>query len=85
MQLSQSTLLALFIIWGIPLGWFRSKFRKIVYKTDSWLINIQPYFWQELRGLFGNLYPNNHQYVKVRNGYRLYLIIYAALAWVALF
>ena len=49
----------LFVIWGLPLGYYRSKFRKIVYQTDSWLINIKPLFLKEIKGLFGNIYPEN--------------------------
>ena len=39
----------LFVAWGIPLSYYRSKFRKIVYQTDSWLINIKPLFWKEIK------------------------------------
>ena len=38
----------LLIIWGIPSTFFRSKFRKIVYQTDDWKINIKPLFIKEL-------------------------------------
>ena len=69
----------LFVVWGFPLGYYRSKFRKIVYETDSWTINIKPLFWKELKGLFGNLYPENLQYKKSRNFYFFYLSIYMLL------
>ena len=71
--------LILFIAWGLPLTYYRSKFRKIVYQTDSWTINIKPYFWKELKALFGNMYPDNANYLKLRNFYRFYLIIYLLL------
>lgn len=71
--------LILFIGWGLPLTLYRSKFRKIVYQTDSWTINIKPYFWKELKALFGNMYPENGKYLKFRNFYRLYLFIYLLL------
>ncbi|MDO9254399.1 MAG: peroxiredoxin [Bacteroidales bacterium] len=71
--------LILFIAWGLPLTFYRSKFRKIVYQTDSWTINIKPYFWKELKALFGNLYPDDKNYLKFRNFYRFYLIIYLLL------
>jgi len=71
--------LILFIVWGLPLTFYRSKFRKIVYQTDSWTINIKPYFWKELKALFGNMYPDNRNYLKMRNFYRFYLIIYLLL------
>ncbi len=71
--------LILFVVWGLPLGFYRSKFRKIVYQTDSWVINIKPVFWKELRGLFGNIYPENMAYRKFRNFYLFYLAIYTVL------
>ena len=71
--------LILFILWGLPLTFYRSKFRKIVYQTDSWTINIKPYFMKELKALFGNMYPGNRNYLKFRNFYRFYLIIYLLL------
>ncbi len=71
--------LILFFGWGLPLTYYRSKFRKMVYKTDSWTINIKPWFGKELKALFGNLYPDNREYLKLRNFYRFYLIIYLIL------
>ncbi|MFT7032611.1 MAG: hypothetical protein ACJA2S_001112 [Cyclobacteriaceae bacterium] len=68
-----------FIVWGLPLSIYRSKFRKIVYGTDSWTINIKPYFVKELKALFGNIFPENSEYIKMRNFYRLYLLIYTCL------
>jgi peroxiredoxin Q/BCP len=67
------------VAWGLPLSIYRSKFRKIVYQTDSWIINIKPVFLKEIKGLFGNIYPDNHAYHKFRNFYRLYLGIYFVL------
>ncbi len=69
----------LFIVWGLPLTYYRSKFRKIVYRTDSWIINIKPYFLKELKALFGNMYPENLNYLKLRNFYRFYLSVYLLL------
>ena len=71
--------LILFVAWGLPLGYYRSKFRKQVYQTDSWTINFKPVFIKEIRGLFGNIYPENQPYHKFRNFYRLYLGIYFVL------
>lgn len=67
------------LIWSIPSTYFRSKFRKIVYQTDDWKINIQPLFKKEMIGLFGNMYPDNKDYLKTRDYYRIYLVIYIAL------
>ena len=71
--------LILFFAWGLPLTFYRSKFRKIVYQTDSWTINIKPYFGKELKALFGTMYPDNRNYLKLRNFYRFYLVIYLLL------
>lgn len=77
--LSENIWLIIFFIWGLPLSYYRSNFRKIVYQTDSWFINIKPLFIIELKGLFGNLYPANQHYKKARNFYRFYLLIYLVL------
>jgi len=72
-------ILIVLIIWGIPSTYFRSKFRKIVYQTDDWTINIKPLFNKEIIGLFSNMYPDNKDYLKIRNYYRIYLIVYLIL------
>ena len=85
MQLNKHIWLILFIVWGLPLTYYRSKFRKIVYKTDSWLINIKPLFIKEIKALTGTLYPDNKKYLKFRNFYRFYLLIYLVLFTIYLF
>ena len=72
-------ILIILIIWGIPSTYFRSKFRKIVYQTDDWKINIKPLFKKEIIGLFRNMYPGNKDYLKTRNYYRVYLVVYLIL------
>lgn len=79
MLLIKNIWLILFIAWGLPLTFYRSRFRKIVYQTDSWTINFKPYFMKELRALFGNMYPDKINYLKFRNFYRFYLTIYLLL------
>lgn len=79
MEITKHIWLILFIVWGLPLSIYRSKFRKIVYDTNSWTINIKPLFFKELRALFGNIYPDNIQYIKFRNFYRFYLSVYILL------
>lgn len=69
----------LFFVWGLPLGYYRSKFRKKVYQTDHWIINIKPVFLKETKALLGNIFPDDIDYIKLRNFYRLYLIIYFIL------
>ena len=77
--MGKTLLLIILFVWGIPSTYFRNKFRKIVYKTDDWKINIKPLFKKELIGLFSNLYPSNKEYIKTRYYYRIYLFIYMML------
>ncbi len=77
--LTHNIWLILFVIWGIPLTWFRSKFRKLVYQTDSWIINIKPLFMKEIKALFGNIFPGDKKYLRIRNNYRIYLFVYLLL------
>ena len=72
-------LFILLILWGIPSTFFRSKFRKRVYQTEDWKINIKPLFTREIKGLLFTLYPEDMTYIKLRNQYRLYLLVYLIL------
>ena len=72
-------LLILLILWGILLILYRCKFRKIVYRTDSWTINIKPIFGKEIKAVFGNIFPYDKKYIRMRNVYRIYLLVYLML------
>jgi peroxiredoxin Q/BCP len=71
--------LIVMLAWGFPLTIYRSRFRKLVYQTESWTINIKPVFLKEMKALFGNYYPENRNYLKFRNFYRFYLVVYIIL------
>jgi peroxiredoxin Q/BCP len=71
--------LILFLIWGFPLSFYRSKFRKLVYNTTDWKINIKPVFGKEIKVLFGISEVSSDVIKKNRNFYRVYLIIYILL------
>jgi hypothetical protein len=75
----KNLILIILILWGIPSTYFRSKFRKIIYETNDWKINIKPLFKKELIGLFSKISSKNKNYIKTRNNYRIYLIIYGIL------
>lgn len=78
--MSQKTiLLILLFIWGFPSTYFRNNFRKIVYQTNDWKINIKPIFVKEIKGLLFNLFPENKKYIRSRKYYRIYLVIYIIL------
>ena len=72
----QNILFVALLIWGIPSTYFRNQFRKIVYATDDWKINIKPVFIKELKALFINVFPEDSEYIKIRNYYRVYLVVY---------
>jgi thioredoxin-dependent peroxiredoxin len=85
MQWLENIWLILFMVWGLPLGYYRSRFRKTVYQTDRWLINIKPVFIREIKGLLGNIYPDNTLYIRQRNFYRFYLSVYFILFFLYFF
>jgi len=77
--ISLNSWMLLFIAWGLPLTYYRSRFRKMVYQTGHWSINFKPLSGLELCGLFGNLFPDHPEYLKKRNFYRFYLLVYFTL------
>ncbi len=79
MKSAENIWLLFFLIWSLPVFMYRSTFRKEVYRTRSWFINIKPLFTKELKALFGNLYPYDKTYLRKRNLYRFYLLIYLVL------
>ena len=70
-------LFVIFSLYTIHFMKLRYEFRSIVYETDDWKINIKPLFKKEIIGLIYNLYPENKDYIKTRNNYRIYLFIYS--------
>ena len=54
---TKTIILIVLFIWGIPSSFIRSKFRKIVYQTNDWKINIKPLFVKEIIALFSNMFP----------------------------
>jgi len=77
--------IAAFIIWSFPLTYFRSRFRKMVYKTDSWLINIKPVFWEEIKVLFGYHNRKDTSDLRLIDFYRFYLIVYFFILTIIIF
>jgi peroxiredoxin Q/BCP len=73
---SKTILLIVLFVWGIPSSFIRSKFRKIVYQTNHWTINIKPLFIKEIIALFSNMFPENSDYIKTRNYLLIYLVIF---------
>ena len=67
------------IVWGLPAMQLRSQFRKIVYNTNDWKINIKPVFVKEFKALFSNALITDPKEVRIRNRYRFYLLVYLIL------
>ena len=67
------------LIWGLPAMQLRSQFRKMVYQTDDWKINIKPLFTKELKALFFNDFLSKPEEIRVRTKYRVYLFVYLIL------
>ena len=63
----KNLILFILILWGIPSAYFRSRFRKIIYETDDWKINIKLLFKKELIGLLSKTSSKNKDYIKTRN------------------
>lgn len=80
-MLERNHLLILLLLWGVPFTYFRSLFRKKVYQTDDWTINIKPVFLREIKALFVNLYPKDKTFNRLRFFYLFYLIVYLVLAY----
>jgi peroxiredoxin Q/BCP len=64
--------LILFVLLTIPLVYYKFKFRNILNKTVGWTVFFRPSTWNEMKAFFGNTYPDNENYLKVRNLYRFY-------------
>lgn len=79
MSAAENLFLIMFMLWSVPLFSYRGRFRKMVYRTESWTINFKPVFGKELKALFGNIYPYDKEYIVTRNFYRVYLIVYFLL------
>ena len=68
-------LAACILLWTIRLGTFL--FTRIHRAgEDKRFKHIKPLFKKEIIGLFTNMYPENQDYLKTRNQYRIYLAIY---------
>ena len=69
------------IVLTIPVVYYRIKFRKIIFQTDSWTVIFKPSWSKELKAFYGNTFPDNENYLKIRNLYRQYsalLVVFIA-------
>lgn len=85
MKIPSEIWLGLIILWGILTIFYRSRFRKMIYRTNDWERNFQYAFVKEIRGLFGNTYPYDKNYIRMRNIYRINVIILTLLICIYIF
>lgn len=65
----------------IPVIYYRIKFRKIIFQTDRWTVLFKTSSLKELKAFYGNIDPDNENYLKCRNLYRQYsalLVVFIA-------
>jgi len=64
--------LILIIVLAFPLVYYRGMFRKAVYKSDNWKIYLRPTSLKEFKAFFGNMFPEDMNYLHVRNLFRIF-------------
>ena len=74
-----------FTVWSFPVWKYRSDFRKMVYGTSDWKINVLPYFWLETKVLLGIDKRTKPEEKRVISFYRRYLIVYFLLLALIIF
>jgi len=79
MKIPNEIWLGVIIFWGILSVFYRHKFRKMIYRTNDCRKSFQAAFSKEVRGLLGNIYPYDKNYIRIRNIYRLNLFIFIVL------
>ena len=76
MHMFERLWLIFLFVMAIPLVYYRGKFRKAVFQTDSWIVVFKPSSLKEFKAFFGNAYPDNENYLKYRNLYRSYTALF---------
>jgi peroxiredoxin Q/BCP len=76
MNMFEHLWLIFLIVMAIPLVYYRMRFKKAVYQTDSWKVVFKLSTLTELKAFFGNTYPDNEDYLKSRNIYRSYTALF---------
>ena len=75
MNMLQHLWLIFLIVLAIPVVYYRIRFRKIIFQTDSWTVIFKPSSLTELKAFYGNTLPDNENYLKIRNLYRHYSVL----------
>ncbi len=75
----KGALIAVFLVYGLPLWQLRYRWRSTVYRTTDWKINILPWFGHDTAALFSNRYFHSEAERMMARRFRLYLAGYVGL------
>ena len=81
MNMFERLWLIFLIALAIPVVYYRIKFRKVIFQTDSRAVIFKPSSLKELKAFWGNTMPDNENYLRIRNLYRQYsalLVVFIA-------
>lgn len=80
----KTSLIALFLLYGIPLWKMRYQWRSTVYRMTSWKINVLPWFGHDIMALFSNRYFHTDDERRMARRFRIYMAVYFAWLFVIL-
>lgn len=80
----RTTLIVVFLLYGIPLWKLRYQWRSTVYRRSDWKINVLPWFGHDLAALFTNRYFHTPDERLMARRFRIYLAGYVGLLAVIL-
>ena len=78
----KNALIAVFVLYGLPLLKLRYRWRATVYRMDHWKINVLPWFGHDIAALFTNRYFFTDRERRMARQFRWYLAGYLALLFV---
>jgi hypothetical protein len=75
----KTVLIAIFLLYGIPLWKLRYQWRATVYRMTSWKINVLPWFGHDTMALFSNRYFVTDDERRMARRFRMYIAVYFGL------
>lgn len=79
----KTTLVVIFLLYGIPLWKLRYQWRSTVYRMTSWKINVLPWFGHDTMALFTNRYFVTDDERRMARRFRIYMAVYLGLlTWI---
>ncbi len=79
----KTTLVVIFLLYGIPLWKLRYQWRSTVYRMTSWKINVLPWFGHDTMALFSNRYFVTDDERRMAWRFRIYMAVYLGLlTWI---